>query len=72
MQKLISHGNTEITEEIKVFPCFSCLRDNIMLRYAQKRGSFPLISQITAEKYPFNPLGSKESLLKHNACAKFN
>ena len=26
MQKLISHRNTEITEEIKVFPCFSCFR----------------------------------------------
>jgi hypothetical protein len=37
-KKNISHGDTEITEDIKVFPCFSASVANIMLKYAQRRG----------------------------------
>ncbi|KQR70270.1 hypothetical protein ASF92_09750 [Pedobacter sp. Leaf176] len=36
LQKLISHGNTEITEEIKFFRVFRASVANIMLRHAQK------------------------------------
>jgi len=36
VKKLISHGSTEITEEIKVFRVFRASVANIMLRHAQK------------------------------------
>ena len=36
MQKLISHGNTEITEELKFLRVFRASVANIMIMHAQK------------------------------------
>jgi len=38
VQKLISHGSTEIKEEIKVFPCFSCFRGKHNAQACAERG----------------------------------
>jgi len=47
LQKLISHGNTEITEEIKVFRASVA---NIMLRHAQKEEN---LSGKSSKRFPW-------------------
>jgi hypothetical protein len=46
VRKLISHGNTEITEETKVFRVLRASVANIMLKHAQKEEAEYFASKI--------------------------